>query len=593
VEYAYQVDESAVNNIGSPIVDSSPQPYVELQPGAAGYDDAARAAEGRLAILHTGANSAVPLDPREGKSISRYADPGQTDDILDPKVLLDPQCHPIPTAGTGLDDLPLPDHPHWVNTDLTSAPPPWEPRQSSWPTVLVDQKIPPAGGACQPPTSVQDAYADQVNAVSLVQDAHLDDVRDFVTKSVPFGLWQNKPACNFSSAHTVKDFTGPQRRHWMDVTNPPAGAPVYEQPPGAAVFKMICINCHGPKADSSGRLAQNLATMTGGLAAVADFRNGLFGPPGAAMGQRNMDAVYGTLPADAGPQWTGALIDDRAARYMAWMGLGGTTVNIPVALLQIVAVTKVLDHQRVIASGGLSANMLSQAKALCRDLLGPNFIEAHFGGGAFVPGAGHGYLDKSDPKASALIRENYDAELWMRLCTVANPHPVHVLHLGNNGALSLVAATIENANALAIDGPAGGAKGALLPAATYPAGQPVGNANGGTDPTLVPCTADTVDTCNTWPWCVDDTARNATADANQAAWLDANSIPRCPQQVKDASAACLFDLPPKVGTCFGNDAANRWAVRGAVNAGMSVFLYVQSIENSAPLPDYDQCELLK
>jgi hypothetical protein len=47
-------------------------------------------------------------------------------------------------------------------------------------------------------------------------------------------------------------------------------------------------------------------------------------------------------------------------------------------------------------------------------------------------------------------------------------------------------------------------------------------------------------------------------------------------------------------TCFGNDAANKWAVRGAINAGMSVFLYVQSLEKeSGPAPDYDQCELLK
>ena len=28
---------------------------------------------------------------------------------------------------------------------------------------------------------------------------------------------------------------------------------------------MICINCHGPNADAKGRMAQNLATMTGGL----------------------------------------------------------------------------------------------------------------------------------------------------------------------------------------------------------------------------------------------------------------------------------------------------------------------------------------
>jgi len=597
VEYAYQEDIQTKDNIGSPVVDNEFQPYVEVLPGAPGYDDALSAAAARLAILHTGANPAVPLQPGAGTTVSRYMDPGETDDILDPQVVINPICHPIPTGG----DLPgtfvyfpLPDHPHWVNTDLTDPPPPWTPRQSNWPEVLVQQQIPPIGTGCQSPTNVIDAYADQVDAVGLVQDITLADLQDYSTKKEPFGLWVQTPGCNFSSQHPVSYYNGvagaPPRPHWMDVTNPPADAPVYEQTPGEAIFKMICINCHGPSGDANGRLAQNLATMTGGLAQVADFRSGLFGPPGAAVGQRNMDMVYGTLPPGNWPDWVDTSVDDRVARYMAWMGLGGTTVNIPVALLQIVAVTKVLDQNRVISSNGLSANMLSQAKALCIDLLGPSSSESTvYGGSTFIPGVGNGYLDKPTPKSSPLIRQNYDAELWMRLCSLANPSPVHVLTPGASGAHSLEIQYVVNQDgSLAIDGPGGLAWGSLLPASTYPAGSPIGNAGGGADASFVACTADNIDSCNTWPWCVDDT----TATADQETWIQANQIPVCPPQVKDASLACIHQQTPSVGTCFGNDAGNRWAVRGAVNAGMSVFLYVRSIENSTPPPDYDECEQL-
>ena len=45
--------------------------------------------------------------------------------------------------------------------------------------------------------------------------------------------------------------------------------------------------------------------------------------------------------------------------------------------------------------------------------------------------------------------------------------------------------------------------------------------------------------------------------------------------------------------CFSDDGANRWAVRGAINAGMAVYLYVKSLENGTPSPDYNQCNLLK
>ena len=570
VEYAYQIDSTPADNIGSPVVDSSPQPYVEVLPGAPAYDDAVVAAQQRLSIFHTGTNPALPLVAGY-TPYSRYADPGQTEDILDPAVLADPICHPIPVADVSLYENPLPEHPHWVTTDLTNPPGPWAPRQPNWPQVLVEQQIPAMNGGCTTVDAQQLAYADQVAAVGLLPSATLDQVRDFVTTPVPFGLWQVQPGCDFSSVPTVQSFTGTQRPHWMDVANAPPDAPVYMQAPGASVFKMICINCHGPNADSNGRLAQNLATMTGGNALVADFRDGLFGPRGATESAGNRHAIFGSdallvdAP-DASASWTQVTDDDRAARYMAWMGLGGTSVNIPVAVLQIVAITKVLDQQRTISAATLSANMLSQAKSLCLGLLGPGDGATNpvFLAATLNPGL-HGYLDaKLNGLNESLIPSNGDAELWLHLCSVANPPPVHVLHLGDKGELALAKVSALSAYS------------DMAPSAVYPPDTPVGNESGGVDPSL--------DADNDWPWCVDDT----TATGGQPAWIVQNALPVCPAAVNAANEACRQEQPG----CFGQAAANQWAVRGAINAGFAVYTYVSSIENSGPSPDYNQCSLL-
>jgi mono/diheme cytochrome c family protein len=419
-----------------------------------------------------------------------------------------------------------------------------------------------------------------------LQTATLDQIdgpanNSFATTPRPFGLWQQQPGCNFAASvnpvvHPVSWYTGANRPHWMDVINAPPDAPVYEETPGAAVFKMICINCHGPLADANGRLAQNLATMTGGNALVADFRDGLFGPRGASLETTNRYAVFGDaqIPAGASANWTAPLVnaDDRAARYMAWMGLGGTSVNIPIAVLQVVAITKVLDQIRSLDATSLSANMLSQAKALCFGLLGPPLASLTT---AFDSRPGHGYLDaKIDGVNPTLIPENGDAELWLQLCAVANPAPVHILTLGGPSPYFQLG--------LATDA------GTLVDPATYPAGFPIGDQQSIVRDSLLPGNVDSQGNVNLWPWCVDDTLATPAA----LGWLQQNpQIPICPPAVKDADHACVTQ--PDGATCFGEESANQWAVRGAINAGFSVFTYVRSIENSSPPLDFNQCNLLQ
>jgi mono/diheme cytochrome c family protein len=603
IEYAYQIDANPADNMGSPNVapDSSPQPYVEVLPGDPQYEEAQLAATLRLQIWHSASNPALPLASGYTAYV-RYSDLGQTGDIIDPAVTADPVCHEIPTGDPAQNHTPLPEHPDWVSADLTQAPGPWSPRGTRWADVLANGGTPSNATACaESGPSVQAAYDDQVTAIGLLQTASLDQVRAFATTAQPFGLWQEQAGCNFASVPTVQSFTGAQTPNWINVSNPPADAPVYMQTPGASVFKMICINCHGPKADSNGRFAQNLATMTGGNALVADFRDGLFGPVSAP--ESNLDSVFsvpsltaalaadqdggsagasGTVPQQWLTEPDGTLLadDDRAARYMGWMGLGGTAVQIPAALLQIVAITPVLGQSRPTIPPLLSANMLSVAKGLCQSLLGPSLVGSQ-PLPTFVPGAGHGYLDPATVGGSLasrlnteLIPTNGDLELWLKLCSVANPHPVHLLQFNLSAGNALVVEPAIQGGVLNLSG--GATVGTLVSASVYPSGVPVGNEQGGTNASI--------DDANAWPWCIDISA----ATSGQASWAQNSGFPVCPDAVTQAEHACQT----ATGPCFGTTEGNGWAVRGAINAGMSVFLYVQSIEGPGPPPDYTQCSSL-
>jgi hypothetical protein len=319
-------------------------------------------------------------------------------------------------------------------------------------------------------------------------------------------------------------------------------APVYMQTPGQAVFKMICINCHGPNADANGRLAANLNNMTGGLAQVANFSAGLFGP--VSMPGANRDEAF-TLPDDASQAWQATTSEERAARYMAWMALGGTKVQLPAGILTIVQQTKVLDQRRGAFGVVASANMLSTAKGICRSLLGDDDLFKD----SFTP---------SNPTRyhNPLIHSNGDAELWLNLCSFNNPPPIHYISSDNK-----LPGTFSNGGFVS-------AAGLLVNADRYPAQTRVGNDRGGTEPYVASGSSlPAGQSPNLWPWCVVD------------------GDPRCP-------ISALTD-PLSSGDWMSEDQAEAWAVHGAVNAGLAVFLYIESIEGKSPPPDYDQCEELQ
>jgi mono/diheme cytochrome c family protein len=615
-------------------VDNSTQPYVEVKPGAPNYNDAVSAAQSRLAVMHAGANAA--LNPPPSNQSSYYSYSPDTSDIRDPLVEVS-TCQTVPAAGSGDTATPLgragqanvPDHAHWVITDLSEPQGPWGPRRADWYSVLIppasgsDAGVDEAGvGIVQVQTSCSDNNAaasaarahEQQVAVDVLQGVTLDkNFETFATTPQPFGLWQSNPACTFPGVPKASTFTGPSRPQWMD--NPAAdvspNSPVYELWPGQAVFNMICINCHGPKADGTGRLADNLLTMTGGTVRVADLRDGIFGQSGM-----NRPPVFGDatlLSADNVhvsnfPNWSSTAVDDRAARYLAWMGLGGTTANIPLSILNIVADTSVLGVHRSLPSSAISANMLSAAKALCQSVLAgdpgdafkvdtgtdSNGTALTHGGSTLENGTGdYAYEVKPnwfdpDSRGSAgvyenlnhsLITSNGDAELWLRLCSVDNPPPVRVaVEASAKSNYVRVFASLDDALIEHLWSPD------FVRPDIY-GNSPVGNDRGTVDAQGITGCTDMTTPCNLRPWCVP----GATDPA----------VPACPSQV--AAAAPTETQLVGTGTkcadgstnCWTADDADRWATRGAINAGLAVFVYLDHLAKGTAFsqPDYTQCPL--
>jgi mono/diheme cytochrome c family protein len=544
---------------GGATLDDNPQPYVEVMPAAPGYDAAKQAAETRLKILHTGVNPAIP----SASTYSVYNSCPDTSDILDPAVTLDPVCHSTPSLNYDPPLAGTPVRAHWVNTDLTqapNAPGTFSVRRPDWPTVVAQQTFPKAEATCgQDQAVAANAQAEVKKAVRLLQDVKLDDAfRTYATTDVPFGMWEKKPGCKYASVPTASTLTGDKKPLWMNHVSPAASDPVYMASPGAAIFGMICVNCHGPNVDSHGRLSDNLATMTGGNAIVANFRDGFFGPLDSPGLHRQEAFATSLLPAGLGPNWTDASVDDRAARYLSWMALGGTEVQIPGAILNIVADTRVLGVHRTLPTG-VSANMLSTAKTICLGFLKPDGILTAAGGvtydwtkGWFVADAGNDHLTH----LPLLIANNGDAELWLKLCSVNNPPPVRVV-------------------------PRSGPAQVLID----PDPKIYGTGHVGDqrpfDPTRIgSLTRYTPDepNPNLFPWC-------AGTDLSQAD----STVPACPFPA-DTETACG-------AKCWTDDRKDEWATRGAINAGLAVYTYVDGLvkdlaKGSPPKPTYDQCDRL-
>ena len=393
-------------------VDREPQPYREVKPGEPNYEEAKAAALKRLENYHTGGRYDLCPDTTDIVDIDIKGNPG------DPLV-------PESDALFGGDDkqtlvLPntrVPIRPHWVVTDLTEPGGDWNPRRANWADFLVKGMLPsdPVGGNEERQATVRRQRAAVKEALATVTITK--ELRELSTTPEPFGLWQARPACadalsKFPSAGSIPEA---QRPRWLQKAKAPADARLYTQSPGEAVYSTICFNCHGPAADSKGLMSEAIMLMTGGEARVANFRDGLFGPVADPGGNRKR--VFGAMTV------AGATTEDLAARYMAWMALGGTEQRLPEAILNIVATTRVLGKGRKsnkIDPQG-SPNMLELARELCAHTL-PAVprdtveLDLMMRSGSTIDWG----------EETGLIDDNMDAEMWQRLCAQDNRQIVRV-----------------------------------------------------------------------------------------------------------------------------------------------------------------------
>ena len=72
------------------------------------------------------------------------------------------------------------------------------------------------------------------------------------------------------------------------------------------------------------------------------------------------------------------------------------------------------------------------------------------------------------------------------------------------------------------------------------------------------------------------------------------SAPFCPDVLFQDPANQLVSTPDLIGGQTIYTDANKWAIRGAINAGMSVFLYIDQLEKGGitPKPTFNHCEQL-
>jgi hypothetical protein len=160
---------------------------------------------------------------------------------------------------------------------------------------------------------------------------------------------------------------------------------------------------------------------------------------------------------------------------------------------------------------------------------------------------------------TGLIDRNGDAEMWLRLCNLGNRPVVRVVFPGNPEASA----------------------GSLYWGDDYPATAPAMDQHGRVTSGIA---AD-----NYFPVC----ARGAPGPAVGAAGA---VIPACPSMLTDtvdASGNKKY-LLKTVTTSVGPDYvdARKWAARGAINAALAVFLYLDGVERGTvtPKPPFDQCE---
>ncbi|HVY31348.1 MAG TPA: hypothetical protein VHB79_32570 [Polyangiaceae bacterium] len=303
------------------------------------------------------------------------------------------------------DDAPpwqIPDRPHFYEEDFTEVAGDFQPRNGKWKTALLLEKF--AGIRAFEPS---------------------DALKAFVQTEVPFDFWRDKPECDFSGAPTASPlpyWAEPAARAKARMPDPGDPQRLFSTLPGAAVFSAICSNCHGQRGTAESNLASTIANLTGGTTRVANYAQGLFGPPTAP--DHNLGYFAENTLADGT-----SLGEYGAAKYLLFMALGGTEAVIPSAALRQVAAAKVASQER---PGSLaeftSANMLEVAKEVCGNTIQyTTQLQAPFFEQPYA--TADGLLEDmwTPTPAGIAVRKNGEFLLYRALCSIDNPRPIRAI----------------------------------------------------------------------------------------------------------------------------------------------------------------------